>query len=316
MKWLVALCSMLALGAGIIIEGRAEGLRYAPSSAQDFVARWSFQRICSFTFDPRTRAFPTKNGETTFAPESVKTADIIFVRDIERFFREMHPRITVPYIILTHGERLEAVKEQHLSYLQDDLIIAWFAIHPCKKTHPKLFPIPLGILQKPWIYKKGAQLNAMFLKLRETPKDYLLYLNFADSKKPERQRLKVRFQDEKFCKNGERKPFKSYLQEMARCKFVLSPAGLAPDCYRNWEALLVGSIPVVKRSQLDPLFEGLPVLIVDTWEAITQEFLNEQYKKITSRVYDSAPLYMEYWIAKIVQVRDRYIANNLGAKRK
>lgn len=307
MNWFIMLCSIVFVGIAVAVP--REGICYTPSSSHDFVARWSFQKLCTLIFDPRTRAFPTKNGANTFDPHSVNAADIIFVRDIDRFFRDMHPHICVPYIILTHGERLEAVHECHLSYLDDANILAWFAIHPCKKTHPKLFPIPLGVLQKPWIYKKGAQLNDMFVALRETPKDYLLYLNFADSKKPERQKLKARFKDEAFCKNGERKPFMGYLKEMASCKFVLSPAGLAPDCYRNWEALLVGSIPVVKRSQLDPLFEGLPVLIVDDWEDITQEFLTEHYAKITSCVYDSAPLYMDHWAAKILRVRDYHRAH-------
>lgn len=51
--------------------------------------------------------------------------------------------------------------------------------------------------------------------------------------------------------------------------FVLSPHGRGLDCYRTWEALLCGAIVIVKRSPLDPLYRGLPVVIVDDWREIT-----------------------------------------------
>ena len=95
---------------------------------------------------------------------------------------------------------------------------------------------------------------------------------------------------------------------MAQSKFVLSPAGYGPDCYRTWEALLVGSIPIVKKSQLDPLFEGLPVLIVDSWSDITEEFLHKKYEEITARQYDIKRLYTEYWFAKIKAVKEEFLA--------
>ena len=45
---------------------------------------------------------------------------------------------------------------------------------------------------------------------------------------------------------------------MAKAKFALSPGGTGPDTYRTWEALLVGTIPIVKTSQLDNLYSDLP----------------------------------------------------------
>ncbi|MBA3752153.1 hypothetical protein H0X06_05190, partial [Candidatus Dependentiae bacterium] len=89
--------------------------------------------------------------------------------------------------------------------------------------------------------------------------------------------------------------------------FVLSPPGLAPDCYRNWEALLVGSIPVVKTSQLDPLFKNLPVLIIENWEDLNEDSLNASYENIISKKYNISALYMEYWTSKIMDVRYNYL---------
>ena len=113
--------------------------------------------------------------------------------------------------------------------------------------------------------------------------------------------------NESYCKRGARQPFKDYLKEMAQSKFAFSPRGLASDCYRNWEALLVGTIPIIRSSEIDPLFEDLPVLIVNSWDEVTQEFLERKYVQITSRKYDIKRLYMDYWLAKIEAVRQEFL---------
>jgi hypothetical protein len=55
--------------------------------------------------------------------------------------------------------------------------------------------------------------------------------------------------------------------------FVASPFGRGLDCYRTWEAILMGAIPIVKTSALDPVFDGFPVAIVEDWREITKSKL-------------------------------------------
>nr|MBA3752071.1 hypothetical protein [Candidatus Dependentiae bacterium] len=222
MKRFVGAC-LLFLSVNLVMK--PDDFFNTPPISESFINRWGFQKICKFVFDPRVKhgVYPTKEGEKTFDPAAVQPADILFVRDVNRFFREMHPFIRVPYIMVTHGEHLEAVTKEHLLYLDDPKVIAWFAIHACEETHPKFYPIPLGVLQKPWIYKASSRFNKLFTELRKnTVKKYLLYMNFADSKKPERKVVKATFEGKSYCKNGTRKPFRGYLKEMSECKFVLS----------------------------------------------------------------------------------------------
>ena len=131
-------------------------------------------------------------------------------------------------------------------------------------------------------------------------------MNFADIDKPERKKLRKRFVKEPYCKRGKRMEFEDYSRQTAESYFVLSPEGLGPDCYRTWEALLCGAIPIIKTSPLDPLFEGLPILIIKSWHAITETYLKEQYRKITSQTYDIKRLYCDYWFNKIEVVKKRY----------
>jgi hypothetical protein len=57
-------------------------------------------------------------------------------------------------------------------------------------------------------------------------------------------------------------------QTYARYPFVLSAPGNGLDCHRTWELLYLGCIVITKTSPLDPLFAGLPVAIVDSWDEV------------------------------------------------
>lgn len=60
----------------------------------------------------------------------------------------------------------------------------------------------------------------------------------------------------------------------------MSPPGAGLDCYRTYETLSLGSIPIVLSSQLDVIFNDLPVLIVQQWSEVTPELLETTYRRI------------------------------------
>ena len=80
-------------------------------------------------------------------------------------------------------------------------------------------------------------------------------------------------------------------QNMVNYKYVISPHGNGLDCHRTWEALVLGCIPIVKSSPLDPLFCDLPVLIVKEWSDITQEVLDAFVPKCNN----TEKLELSYW---------------------
>ena len=89
----------------------------------------------------------------------------------------------------------------------------------------------------------------------------------------------------------------------AKYAFVLSPHGNGLDCHRTWEALCLGCIPVVKTSPLDPLYDGLPVLIVNDWSDVTVYLLTNtitKFKRITEeKGFRYERLQLKYWTSKI-----------------
>ena len=58
----------------------------------------------------------------------------------------------------------------------------------------------------------------------------------------------------------------------------------------------MGAIPIVKTSASDEMFDDLPVLIVEDWNIIDQEFLLDQYVEMQQNEYNMDKLYIEYWL--------------------
>jgi hypothetical protein len=72
---------------------------------------------------------------------------------------------------------------------------------------------------------------------------------------------------------NENKNFEGYIKELSTYKFCLSPPGRGVDTHRTWEALMVGTIPIMISTALDSLFEKLPVIIVKDWFEINEEYI-------------------------------------------
>jgi len=92
--------------------------------------------------------------------------------------------------------------------------------------------------------------------------------------------------------------FYSWVRQ-AQCMFVLSPEGIGIDCHRTWEALLLGCIPVLKRSAFTSIFDGLPVVLLNSWAEFTVSRVNSEINRIASEKFDFSKLFMAHWIGKI-----------------
>jgi len=77
--------------------------------------------------------------------------------------------------------------------------------------------------------------------------------------------------------------------------FTLSPRGVGMDCHRTWEAILLGSVPIIPDLPINRLFDTLPVVIVQDWAAVTPEFLTVERARILDAEFDFAPVLLETW---------------------
>ncbi len=91
-------------------------------------------------------------------------------------------------------------------------------------------------------------------------------------------------------------------QQKGRYAFSISPHGNGLDCHRTWEDLMLGCIVIVKTSPLDSIYEGLPVVIVKSWDEITPENFSkwmEEYGDVFTNPTYRQKLTHQYWMNKI-----------------
>jgi hypothetical protein len=86
-----------------------------------------------------------------------------------------------------------------------------------------------------------------------------------------------------------------YYSEISRHRFVLSPRGHGIDCYRTWEALQLGAIPIVTVSPVTTSFASLPILFTEDYSELSQDYLGHQWKEMSQRDFDFSSLFKAYY---------------------
>lgn len=261
---------------------------YSPSRAPwpPFVSGDAFRAYCDYAFDEE---------DTSLDPLSVAPRSTIFVKTdyLGHFFRKVHPRIRCQYILVTHNSD-DAAPGGYSRFLEDEKIIAWFAQNVNDNTHVKMHSIPIGIANRHWDHGNGQRIQEV--QSKSFSQERLLYLNFAIETFPQERRLvHALLARAPFSYLSPAKQFGAYLQDLASCKFVASPRGNGLDTHRLWEALYVGSYPIVKSSTLDPLYANLPVVILNDWSEVTQEFLDQKHRELKAKSFSLDKLYIDYW---------------------
>ncbi len=237
-------------------------------------------------------------------PLSVKNGDIIFVKTemLDTFFHKIHVHVLFPYILITHNCDKKA-PGQFASFLDDPNLFAWFAQNVEDYSHEKLTPIPIGIANSQYAHGKIDTFKKLRKRTRNFPKRHLLYMNInIGTNLAYRKSVYRQFYKKPYCfASLPNKTQEQYLEDLAYSRFVLSPRGNGIDCHRTYEALLMGSIPIVISSMLDPIFEGLPVLIIDDYEKLSKELLHKKYEEISSKQYQLEKLSFSYWKSMILE---------------
>lgn len=276
-------------------------------SSYPYIAGDTFRAVCDFIIDETNVPFDT---------DLVKDGDTIFVKHnkifLDFFFGKVHPKIKAKYILITHNGLCDNL-DPYKKFMDDETIVAWMGKNVII-DHPKASALPIGLSNKHWHCGNVFAVGNIIKRL-PINKNILLCLNFALGSSKERRgsiRRKVYnfFKNKSFCSKIGKKPFSKYLEDIARSKFVLSPEGNGIDCHRTWEAMLLGSIPIISSSGLDDLFKDLPVIIVDDWAEISEEYLVAKYDEMINKEYKLEKLCADYWLQKIEQVKVKSKSKN------
>jgi len=260
---------------------------------------------------------------------------------LDAFVTHVLPVLRHPIVLVT-GDSDASLVGRHRALLDDPRIVHWFAQNcDVPDRHPRLTRIPIG-LDNPVFNKFEKRLGFLLtMALGRTPFDPSVSRNdmgdqaalqavraalpapaarplrvlctFHQNQKivaPDVSNLPDRAQAHRDLAHNPVCHFVPRRLKQRECwerhgefAFEVSPQGNGLDCFRTWEALLLGTIPIVRHSTLDPLFqdERLPVVIVDSWTEITPENLarwrDELQPMLGARVDEV--LSLGHWIGKI-----------------
>jgi len=94
-------------------------------------------------------------------------------------------------------------------------------------------------------------------------------------------------------------PKSDYFDKLKSVRFVASPAGYGLDTHGTWEALLAGCIPIVPHSPLDPMFDDLPVWLVNDWNEVTEEAMQEKEDYFSNQNWNFEKVFFTGWKKEI-----------------
>jgi len=178
-------------------------------------------------------------------------------------------------------------------------IKTWYAVNLVVKDD-RLIHIPIGLERA-----LGGGISSDYTQVEKNigkTKTKLVYMNHSDRNNMSvRKPITHKFSNVDWVTHDEQVSYADYMSHLSDHKFTLSPNGYGIDCHRTWEALYVGTIPILNDSLLAREFaKHLPILIVDDMLSITEEFLNNVYEDFNKKEYDLSLLSFDYWKTTIL----------------
>jgi len=150
-------------------------------------------------------------------------------------------------------------------------------------THPKVYPLPIGLANSMWPHGNPDVHEAVFEL--DIPKDKYIYFNFN---------LNTNTVKRSECYNSiknigipwsEPLPYCEYLKELKRHKFAICPEGNGIDTHRFYECLYMNVIPICKRNILTEYYSKLlPIIVVNEWQDL--DINNLTYSNINVDMLD------------------------------
>jgi hypothetical protein len=278
--------------------------KYIKYESSEYISSYNFIYACDHHLEFPTSestelplTYPKSNGETIY----------INTTAIPNFIKNYLPYIKYKFVLLS-GDTDKTIPNDYQNetqiILNNPLLIKWYAQNSVLITD-KLCQLPIGLdlhtLTKIALWgdmkSVSEQINDLeMIKSIQVNKQNKCYGNFhfsfANIKYGyDRKDAYNKIPKELMYYEPQKVPRIDSWTKMIEYKYVISPLGNGLDCHRTWEAIILGCIPIVKKSELDSMYEGLPVLIVNDWSDINQDMLNN-FKPDTSKI---EKIYMTYW---------------------
>lgn len=243
---------------------------------------------------------------------------LVFVAShfIHRWFPYWHNLFngSLGYILLSGNsdinnpvESLNGSATTGLIYLENAWLVHWYAQNlDAPFAHSKLSPIPIGIenlhfkRHLPKIYEvcRSRAIEPVLRRFR-------VLMNFTPNNSYRRRVLLLYSgQPELFTLSGilaaEGKDHLAFIEDIRNHQFMISPRGGGLDSHRTWEALACGTAVILLNDTMHSLFDGMPVLLLPSWEMLTAKYLKLKLPSLLGTdgfyMFTHEKHLMNYWI--------------------
>lgn len=239
-------------------------------------------------------------------PEDLQPYDTVFVhkRILPSFVKRTFPFLKSPIVLLTgsyeNSRKFRIPEETARILLNSPMIAHWFCTNvdetiSVKSLPPKLRSMALGIEPFGKSPKKDANpvviLRDVLLRhAKELPNKTIGVFEAYTSPFTNPNR--------KTMPRGTKMLLPDYLEHLAKSKFVISPNGHKPDCFRHYEALAFGAIPI---TELDPTYyshlQAGPVVFNNSeWWNLTESKMLRQLNLSVFPTVNRNLIFEEYWM--------------------
>lgn len=237
--------------------------------------------------------------------------EIIFLETIylDEFISNLR-NIKKKFILITHNSDL-SINSSYKKLINSPYLVRWYCVN-CEIKHQKVIAIPLGIQNYRYhnygITKHFISVNNLNIKKKlKILVSFDIYTNIKIRINSLKNLVSVKFADLFITKN-----IYKFKIKLAESMFCACPKGNGLDTYRFWEALYLGTIPIVDYGKFYDQIGDLPKLDIKSWSELnfySKETLIKTFKKQKKKLKNIKLIYFDFWKKKILLEYDNIISN-------
>ena len=277
-------------------------------------AKVRFYDDCKCHHDERNLAGRDITADTAVA--LLQSGDTVYVeiKKISHFVQHTLSKIQVDIVLISGQNHLVPQKPQKLDYVwkQEDFdaivnnhhVTHWFLmnmdVYAQDPNHPKLHPFPYGLGSTGGHTPDTAEvgMNPMHafkneLGVTNVEKNNTIFVGYFSVRTNRAKRSLV--------PQGEKLHPTLHFQKMHQSNYVVSPDGDRPDCYRHYEAIGLGAMPI---TQMNPKYyrhlAGSFIFNNTNWNLTELAIMLPENPRVNRRL-----VFEEYWMEYVERIVGR-----------
>ena len=223
-------------------------------------------------------------------PDQVQDGDVIFVKTdyiVNGVFQnQVLPQIKNKFTLVSGISSYHIGSNGDTSYqkmIESPNVLKWYCTNPPLVQSDKIVPLPIGFEERE---RAGGNQESITQHFKDrTPfankKNKILLPYHTLETNPRRHALCQFLKHLSFVDTQERKlSWTEYMALVNEYKFVVCLEGSGPDVHRNYECLLVNSVPINVENTIQSLFgyHNIPGVFIDSWLSLNENTFKEMLK--------------------------------------